>query len=351
MKVLKVPMDLLKGPIWNNDKPYSEAQAYIQFYKWASDMGGETKFIHGNMVTLKDNEFIMPQRKIAESINWPQSAVSRFLKKLVTLNQCRIKTESKMTRVTLNIVVDTPNPESMLTQSRINDDSLYDSFLGGRTNSNNSNNYNIINNNNIDKNTNTSNNSNIYTKPIKNSNIGVGSRVKKYTAKPKDLQMVKDYFLEKDIPIQEAETFWNYYEMTGWFTGKTKIKNWRMAVANWKRRMKDQPKKVSQAEDFKTGPLGDILVYCHNPKCQYYNQTQFAQNKWDIKKGCTCGYDFHPTRIKRDEVAYENSETKESQERQAWSEESTTRRRTTEGSGESLQDIFSGMFQSGPRGR
>ena len=348
MKNLVIPMELIEGPIWNNGKPYSEAQAYIQFYKWAVDMGGQTKFIHGNMVTLKDNEFIMPQRKIAESINWPQSAVSRFLKKLVTLNQCRIKTESKMTRVSLTIVVDEPNPESMLNQSRINDNSLYDSFLGGRTNSNNSNNYNIINNNNIDKNTNTNTNSNIITKSKKNSNIGVGSRVKKYTAKPKDLQMVKDYFLEKDIPIEEAETFWNYYEMTGWFSGKTKIKNWRMAVANWKRRMKDQPRSVSRVE-FKKGPFGDILVYCHNPKCQSYNDTQFANNDWDVKKGCKCGHDFKPTRPNKNEVVHEKS--KESKERQAWSEESTKGSGTTEGNSESLQDIFSSMFQSGPRGR
>jgi len=347
MKSLAIPIELIEGPIWNNGKPYSEAQAYIQFYKWASDMGGDTKFIHGNMITLKDNEFIMPQRKIAESINWPQSAVSRFLKKLVTLNQCRIKTESKMTRVTLNIVTDAPNPESMLNQSWINNNSLYDSFQGGRTNSNNSNNYNIINNNNIDKNTNTSNNSNIITKSKKNSNIGVGSRVKKYTAKPKDLQMVKDYFLEKDIPIEEAETFWNYYEMTGWFSGKTKIKNWRMAVANWKRRMKDRPN-VSSKVEFKKGPFGDILVYCHNPKCQSYGDTQFANNEWDVKKGCKCGHDFKPTRPKKNEVAHEKS--KESKERQAWSEESTKGSGTAKGDSESLQDIFSSMFQSGPRG-
>ena len=151
MKTLNVPMDLLNGPIWNNDKPYSEAQAYIQFYKWASDMGGDTKFIHGNMVTLKDNEFIMSQRKMAESINWPQSAVSRFLKKLVKLNQVRLKTESRMTRVSLVIVVDEPKPESKLTQTRINENDLFSSFVGGRTNSDSSNNYNIINNNNIYK--------------------------------------------------------------------------------------------------------------------------------------------------------------------------------------------------------
>jgi len=347
MKHLKVPMDLINGPIWNNDKPYSEAQAYIQFYKWAVDMGGDTKFIHGNMVTLKDNEFIMSQRKMAESINWPQSAVSRFLKKLVKLNQVRLKTESRMTRVSLVIVIDEPKADSNLTQSRINDNDLFNSFVGGRKDSNSSNNYNIINNNNIDKNTNTSNNSNIYTKPLKNSNTGVSSRVKKYTAKPKDMEMVKLYFIEKDIPVEEAETFWNYYEMTGWFSGKTKIKNWRMAAANWKRRMKDQPKKVSKAADFKKGPFGDILVYCHNPKCQSYNDTQFANNEWDVKKGCKCGHDFKATRPKKSEVA--NEKTKEPEERQAWSEESTTRGRTSEGGGESLQDIFSSMFQSGPR--
>jgi len=343
MKTLNVPMDLLNGPIWNNDKPYSEAQAYIQFYKWASDMGGDTRFIHGNMVTLKDNEFIMSQRKIAESINWPQSAVSRFLKKLVKLNQVRLKTESRMTRVSLVIVVDEPKPESKLTQTRINDNDLFSSFVGGRTNSDSSNNYNIINNNNIDNNNNTNTISNILEKPKNNSNTGVSSRVKKYTAKPKDLKMVQEYFKEKDIPISEAETFWNYYEMTGWFSGKTKIKNWRMAVANWKRRMKDQPKKVAQPDDFKIGPMGDILVYCHNPKCQYFGDTQFANNKWDIKKGCKCGYDYKPIRAKK-KVKETHENTKGPKQRQAWSKESTARSGTAKGDSESLQDIFSKMF-------
>ena len=81
---ITIPSSFFDGLIWQNDKPFSEGQAYIQFMIWADRMGGDTHFVHGNMVTLKPNEFIMSQRKIADSINWTQSAVSRFIKKLVT---------------------------------------------------------------------------------------------------------------------------------------------------------------------------------------------------------------------------------------------------------------------------
>ena len=60
-KGITIPIELINGDLWNNDKPYSEAQAYIQFMVWADSMGGETKFLNGTMVTLKDNEFIMSQ--------------------------------------------------------------------------------------------------------------------------------------------------------------------------------------------------------------------------------------------------------------------------------------------------
>ena len=104
MDRVTIPGELFDSPLWRNDKPFSEFQAYVQFMIWAKEMGNDKHFINGTLVTLKDNEFIMPQRKIAESINWTQSAVNRFLKKLVTLNQCRINNESKMTRISLAIV-------------------------------------------------------------------------------------------------------------------------------------------------------------------------------------------------------------------------------------------------------
>lgn len=348
-KGITIPIELITSDLWNNDKPYSEAQAYIQFMVWADSMGGETKFLNGTMVTLKDSEFIMSQRKIAESINWTQSAVNRFLKKLVTMNQCCINNESRMTRISL--LVKPLEPETTMTQEVIEDSSLYDSFFGGRTDStNSSNNYNIINNS-TSNNNNTNTNNNILQKDAKKPSTSRVSRSKSvsYTAKPKDLDMVIDYFKEKDIPMSEAKTFYNYYEMTGWFSGKAKIKNWRMAAANWKRRMKDQPKAKEQQE-FKVATSGDYLVYCHNVKCRNYATSCFAKNTWDIKKGCTCGHDWHNTRAKsiikplskpKEDIYAKREETRERQERP---KESSARSGTSTGDSESLQDILGKLF-------
>ena len=353
---ITIPVEFIEGPIWNNDKPYSEGQAYIQFMVWADLMGSETKFINGNMVTLKPGEFIMTQRKIAESINWTQSAVNRFLKKLVMMNQCRINNESKMTRVSLSIVAVPQEPESIVNQEVNQADNLYDSFFGGRTNStNSSNNYNIINNS-TSNNNNTTTNSNILAKNDKkpsNSSVGRGKNVS-YKAKPKDLQMVIDHFKEKSIEESEAIKFYSYYESIGWYRGKTKIKNWKMAVVNWVKISADSPQ-VKKKLVYKVSTAGDYLVYCHNKKCNNYGNSCFARNDWDIRKGCDCGHDWHNTRAKalikptsvlkiiEDRYAKEDKEKGERQERPKESPEGS---RTTEGDSTHLSDILSGMFQS-----
>jgi len=59
--------------------------------------------------------------------------------------------------------------------------------------------------------------------------------VNKYKTKPRDLDMVVEYFREKNInePEKNAFKFYNHYEASGWIRGKTKIKNWRMCLSSW----------------------------------------------------------------------------------------------------------------------
>lgn len=49
---------------------------------------------------------------------------------------------------------------------------------------------------------------------------------------------IKDYCQEKGYAHVDAEYFWNYYENIGWRIGKgkAKMKNWKLAVANWEKR-------------------------------------------------------------------------------------------------------------------
>tara|TARA_R100001082_G_scaffold76211_1_gene44286 strand:- start:767 stop:1840 length:1074 start_codon:yes stop_codon:yes gene_type:complete len=354
-KGVMIPEEFLNGPLWNNDKPYSEAQAYIQFMVWANQMGGVTKFINGNMITLKPGEFIMSQRKIAESLNWTQSTVNRFLKKLVTLNQCCINNESRMTRISL--LIKEPEPESIMNQEPKKEDTLFDNFIGGRTNStNSSNNYNIIYNN-TSTNNNTIPNNNILSKDDKkHSTIKVGrGKSVKYVAKPKDLQMVKDYFKEKGLEESEAVRFYSHYESVGWFRGKTKIKKWRMAVSTWQKNMWEKPaeKKKRITSEYKLTPSGQYLVYCTNSKCKEYGSSCFAKNEWDIQKGCYhCSSDVTPKNPKPSKPINKElyEQKKEPQEYQKGPKEPSTGSRTPTGDSEHISDIFSGMFQSGPRG-
>lgn len=377
-KSIAIPKELIESPIWDNGKPYSEGQAYIQFIIWAESMGDDTHFINGNMVTLKHNEFIMSQRKMAESMNWTQSAVNRYLKKLVTLNQCCINNESKMTRVTVNIVEVPQKSESILNQDVNQPTDLFDLSFGGSTNSTLSTNSNNNINNIYNNTNNTTTNNNISKKPSKNSAVGVGrGKAKPYTTKPKDLQMVIEYFEEKyPEDIQRATHFYEYFESVGWLTGKAKlpIKNWKMAVANWMRSQKrfDREKEPQKSqgdwvEKFRIATTGEFIVYCTNKKCNHYNDTLFAKDKWAIKKGCNCSHPFTHSRAKSKET-YANTKThtrrnegktktgeneeliswqefKESQKHTQGSKESTTRSRTPEGDSQHISRLLDSLFQ------
>lgn len=364
MDRVTIPGELFDSPLWRNDKPFSEFQAYVQFMIWAKEMGNDKHFINGTLVTLKDNEFIMPQRKIAESINWTQSAVNRFLKKLVTLNQCCINNESKMTRVSLAIVEVPQESESILNQKRINDESLFNTSFGGGTNNDISNNYNNINNNNITTNSNTIPNTNIFRKSDKK--VVVKGKAKPFTAKPKDIQMVIDYFTEKyPNDIHRATHFYEYFETVGWVTGKAKlpIKNWKMAVANWMRSQKrfDKENNVggsqgSWVDKFRKSPTGEFIVYCQNTKCSRFDDSLFMKNHFEIKQGCKCSHPYHPQRLNKpkpkpvkENYADANEEeliTFEEFSKSQRSKKPTKRSGTSEGSSEHISDLLGSLFQS-----
>ena len=329
--------DVVEGPLWNNGKPFSEGQAWIQFILWA-EFQEDTQFINNQMVTLKPGEFMMTQRKMAESMNWTQPTVNRYLKKLVKMNQCCIKTESKMTRVSLvNWEVRQVQP-SKLIQTVNQKPDFFDGFLGP-DNTITSNNSTIINNNNT-KETNKTNNNNRNTKKV-SSNKGVvqGS---KYKASPKDLQMVIDYFIEKEIPDAElnATKFYSHYESVGWYRGRTKIRNWKMCLNQWDfTTVAQQPatpgKKVtfiSKWKKYKTGAYEAFCSSCGNREMPAY--------EWQLRQGSSCcAVEYTPTKPGNDNV---EQKSKERQTRQA---QPAAGRRTTTRSGEHISDVFSSLSQ------
>jgi hypothetical protein len=59
-----------------------------------------------------------------------------------------------------------------------------------------------------------------------------------------DSEEIKNYFLEKENTIIEAEKFYNYFESNGWLVGgKTKMKDWKAAARNWILRAKSYAEK------------------------------------------------------------------------------------------------------------
>lgn len=59
-----------------------------------------------------------------------------------------------------------------------------------------------------------------------------------------------DAFCQHGHPKVDAMSFWLHYEAKGWKIGKTPMKNWRAAVANWDRmrQLKEEGNHVSKRE-------------------------------------------------------------------------------------------------------
>ena len=54
--------------------------------------------------------------------------------------------------------------------------------------------------------------------------------------KPKNLDEVISHFKELGVAdaTKNAENFFSHYESVSWYRGKTKIRNWKACVKNWK---------------------------------------------------------------------------------------------------------------------
>lgn len=72
--------------------------------------------------------------------------------------------------------------------------------------------------------------------------------------KPPTIEQIQSYIDEKNYNV-DAERFFNFYESKGWMVGKTKMRKWKAAVANWNksnnqpRANHDRPTKAQQHFD------------------------------------------------------------------------------------------------------
>ena len=58
------------------------------------------------------------------------------------------------------------------------------------------------------------------------------------------LKEAEDYAAKIGLPRAEGERFFNYYESNGWKVGKNPMRNWRSAMANWKRTFDERNPKL-----------------------------------------------------------------------------------------------------------
>ncbi len=65
---------------------------------------------------------------------------------------------------------------------------------------------------------------------------------------PPTLQDVQNYISEKGYSI-DAEAFIAFYESKGWFVGKNKMKDWKMAIVTWAKRENTRPAAPTKKKD------------------------------------------------------------------------------------------------------
>jgi len=100
---------------------------------------------------------------------------------------------------------------------------------------NNTNNLNIVNEHNQKNKVDNQKNLEIETLLDAEKNTKKKLREKKGTEQiPPDWELVMAFFKDKQIPLVEAEKFYNHFQSNGWLVGgKSKMKDWRAASRNW----------------------------------------------------------------------------------------------------------------------
>jgi hypothetical protein len=100
---------------------------------------------------------------------------------------------------------------------------------------NNTNNINIVNEHNQKNEVDNQKNLEIETLLDAEKNTKKKLREKKGTEQiPPDWELVMAFFKDKQIPLVEAEKFFNHFQSNGWLVGgKSKMKDWKAAARNW----------------------------------------------------------------------------------------------------------------------
>ena len=266
---ISIQRQIRKHWLWEEKRPRTKYEAWTDMLMMAN-YSEVKKPYKDSIVLIKRGEFPVSYRKLGERWGWSKNTVVKFIKLLKADTMIDTHTDYGFTLVKI-VNYDKYQSQADTVVGTVSDtpsDTVTDT-VGGTT---------IIKDNKINK-------------------------INKFRAKPKNLEMVVEYFKEKNIPDPQknAEKFHSHYESVGWFRGKSKIKNWKMCVSQWDfTREEKKVQNIHTVEQvFGKTPMGEFKVYCKNEKCKSYGDTLFAKNKFDIQKGCRCGYEYQPDRPKK----------------------------------------------------
>lgn len=133
---------------------------------------------------------------------------------------------------------------------------------------NNTNNLNIVNQHNQKNEVDNQKNLEIETLLDAEKNAKKKFREKKGTEQiPPDWELVMTFFKDKQIPLVEAEKFFNHFQSNGWLVGgKSKMKDWKAAARNWIINAEKFTNKTRHPE-FVEGPKPNHL---HTPNFKNY---------------------------------------------------------------------------------
>ncbi len=197
---IKLHRCIMKSAVWQNE-------ALLQLWIWCLLRAcyEEKEAIVGNtFVQLETGQFVFGRKSAAIDLKCPESTVWKRMKALEKAGMLNIKSTNKFSIVTIENWEKYQGEE--LPEKPKRNKKVTRREQEGDTYKNNKNIYSII---------------------------------------PPTLQMVEEYCLAENLPIN-PQKFMDYYDSNGWKVGNSKMKNWQATVRNWARREEGNSKPAVQ---------------------------------------------------------------------------------------------------------
>ncbi len=224
---LKLHRQIVDCWVWDDNEPYTKAQAWIYLLLIVNHEAATTYF-DGELVTVNAGQKITSVRKLADKFRWSRTKVTHFLSLLEQDNMIKVESDTKKTLLTIvnyakyqvgepqkSHEKDSKEPQKSHTEATEKPQK--------DTNKNEKNDKNEKNN----------------IPPI----IPHGDNEKSKRFIPPSVEEVNDYCRERGNDI-DGEAFVSFYQSKGWRVGSSGMKDWKAAIRTWesKRGFKPKPK-------------------------------------------------------------------------------------------------------------